>query len=146
MKTKPFSSFSTKTFFPALLVTMLFVFGVSDAFAQQTTTKDYTYSVPQGNFVNVSEAIIRLNAALENLKASMATLDPQSLGFKTMDMRYIYFERIKTILEEGKGTDSATVANAIASAIVVLSADGNNTLGTKDIYAFKQDAINLLRQ
>ena len=146
MKNKPFSSFSTKSFFPVLLVTMLFVFGVPDAKAQQTTTKDNTYAIPQGNFVNVSEAIIRLNAALENLKISMGSLDPQSPGYKTMEMRYIYFDRIKTILEEGKGTDPATVADAIASAIVVLSADGNNTLGIKDIYPFKQDAINLLRQ
>lgn len=146
MKNKLFSSFSKKTFFPVLLVAMLFVFGVPDAMAQQTTTKDNTYAVPQGNFVIVSEAIIRLNVALENLKISMGSLDPQSPGYKTMEMRYIYFDRIKTILEDGKGTDPATVADAIASAIVVLSADGNNSLGTKDIYSFKQDAINLLRQ
>ena len=146
MKNKPFSSFSKKTFFPVLLVAMLLVIGVSGAVAQQTTTKDNTYSVPQGNFVNVSEAIIRLNAALENLKISMSSLDPQSPGYKTMEMRYIYFDRIKTILEEDKGIDPAAVANAIASAIVVLSADGNNSLGIKEIYPFKQDAINLLRQ
>lgn len=146
MKNLSSSTFSLQTIFPGLLLILFFVLGYSDATAQQSSTKDNTYEVPQGNFVNVHEAIIRLNLALENLKISMAPLDPHSDVYKTMEMRYLYFDHLRTILEDGKGTDSATVANAIASAMSVLSTDANNSLGLKDIYPFKQDAINLLRQ
>lgn len=146
MKNLSSSTFSLKATFIGLLVTLFFVFGPSHATAQQTLSKDNTYEVPQGNFVNVSEAIIRLNNALENLKISMAALDPHSDAYKTMEMRYLYFDNIRSILEDGKGTDSATVANTIASALRILSTDGNNSLGVKDFYPFKQDAINLLRQ
>lgn len=146
MKNLSSSTFSLKATIIGLLVTLFFVFGPADATAQQTLSKDKTYEVPQGNFVNVNVAITRLNLALENLKISMAPLDPHSDAYKTMEMRYIYFDNIRIILEDGKGTDSATVANAIASAISVLSTDSNNSLGVKDIYPFKQDAINLLKQ
>ena len=145
MKNISASIISKKATFIGLLIALFFVFGETDVKAQQTSTKDNTYAVPQGNFVDVSEAIIRLDAALENLKISMDGLDPHSAAYQTMEMRYVYFDRIKAILEDGKGTDSATVANAIASAISVLNTDGTNTLGIKDIYSFKQDAINLLR-
>ena len=141
MKNLSSSTFSLKATFIGLLVTLFFVFGPSDATAQQTLSKDNTYEVPQGNFVNV-----RLNTALENLKISMAPLDPHSDAYKTMEMRYLYFDNIRLILEDGKGTDSATVANTIASALRILSTDGNNSLGVKDFTPFKQDAINLLRQ
>lgn len=146
MKNLSSSTFSLKATFIGLLATLFFVFGPSDATAQQTLAKDNTYEVPQGNFVNVSEAIVRLNNALENLKISMGVLDPLSPAYKTLEMRYLYFDNIRIILEDGKGTDSATVANAISSAISVLSTDSNNTLDVKSIYPFKQDAINLLRQ
>lgn len=146
-----FSSISSaKAIFIGLIVTLSFVFGPSDITAQ--TSKDNTYDVPQGNFVNVDVAITRLDLALENLKLSMSPMDPHSDAYKTMEMRYRYFDNIRTTLLDGKGTDSATVANAIASAMSVLSTPGNNTLGAKtdidikDISPFKQDAINLLRQ
>ena len=146
MKNLSSSFISLKATFIGLLVTLFFVFGYSDATAQQTLSKNTTYEVPQGNFVNVNEAIVRLNTALENLKISMAPLDPHSDAYKTMEMRYLYFDNIRSILEDGKGTDSATVANTIASALRILSTDGNNSLGVKDFNPFKQDAINLLRQ
>jgi hypothetical protein len=146
MKNLSSSPFSLKATILSLLATIFFVIGPSDATAQQSTIIDNTYAVPQGNFVNVGEAIVRLNAALENLKISMAALDPHSDAYKTLEMRYLYFDNIRAILEEGKGTDSATVANAIASAIRVLSSDANNSLGVRNIYPFKQDAINLLSQ
>jgi len=150
MKNLSSSNFSFKAFFIGLLVTLSFVFSTCDVTAQ--STKDNTYDVPQGNFVNVDVAITRLTIALENLKLSMSSLDPNSDAYKTMEMRYRYFDNIMIILMDGKGTDSATVANAIASAMSVLSTPGNNALGakteieTKDISPFKQDAINLLRQ
>ena len=146
MKNLSSSSISLKATFIGLLVTLFFVFGYSDATAQQTLSKNTSYEVPQGNFVNVNEAIVRLNTALESLKISMAALDPHSAAYKTMEMRSLYYDNIRSILEDGKGTDSATVANAIASALRILSSDGNNSLGVKDFNPFKQDAINLLRQ
>lgn len=146
MKNLSSSTLSLKATFIGLFFTLFFVFGPADATAQQTLSKDNTYEVPQGNFVNVSEAIVRLNTAMENLKVSMAVLDPHSDAYKTMEMRYLYFDNIRLILEDGKGTDSATVANAIASGLRILSTDGNNSLGVKDLNPFKQDAINLLRQ
>ena len=146
MKNLSSSFISLKATFIGLLVTLFFVFGYSDATAQQTLSKNTSYEVPQGNFVNVSEAIVRLNTALESLKISMAALDPHSDAYKTMEMRSLYYDNIRSILENGKGTDSATVANTIASALRILSTDGNNSLGVKDFNPFKQDAINLLRQ
>ena len=103
MKNLSSSTFAFKAIFIGLLVTLSFVFGPSGVTAQ--TTKDNTYDVPQGNFVNVDEAIIRLNLALENLKISMSPMDPHSDGYKTMETRNRYFDNIRIILEEGKGTD-----------------------------------------
>ena len=145
MKNSVLNSMKMRLIFVSILFAGLSFFTSSNLNAQTGLTDGF-YAVPQGNFVPVSVALIRLDNALQALKIEMEALPPGSHDFLLTEVKYIYFDNIRTILLDGKGTNSAAVAAAIAGGLHIFSTDlyGNYSKQIKG--QIKQSAIDLLKQ
>jgi hypothetical protein len=140
------SHFSSKRlFFFSILISGLFAFSSSEVSAQTNPMADGAFEVPQGNFVDVATAIIRLENAHDGMKVQLSNMDPTSQAYLDLESKRSYFNTISGILVDGKETDSKAVANAIAHAMLLHTTDAYGVILKTKLIIFKQDAINLLK-
>jgi hypothetical protein len=140
------SHFSSKRLvFFSILISGLFVLSSYEVNAQSNPMADGAFEVPQGNFVDVATAIIRLENALEGIKIQLSNMDPASQAYQDLQSKYNYFNTISSILVDGKETVPQAVANAIARAMLLHTTDAYGVILKTKLIIYKQDAINLLK-
>ena len=129
----------------SFLFTSLCVFSSSDLQAQKATIDDL-YSPAQGQYVNASTAITRLEIELSSLKNTISNMVPGSQQYLELEAKYAYYDQIRAILVDGKTFDSAAVANAIGVGMGIFATDVYDNFPKTTKQGFKQSAINLLKQ
>ena len=127
-----------------ILFTGLSVFSTADVHAQ-TQQLDPMYSVPSGNFVDAATAIFRLEADMESIKFFLSQLNPNSSQFRELEAKYVYYDNIRMILTEGKGSHSSDTAAAIAGGMRIYAQEGYETLNKTLKLQYRENAIQLLR-
>lgn len=142
MKFSIISLLKSKCLLMALLITGLFTAGELNA---QTASPNGLYNNPQGTFVNVPTAIIRIDAELTSIKTLMSTMNPGSPSYREHQGLYDYYDSILKHLNDAKTTDSAATAGAIAKGLIIFTTDVYDYFDTKVKAEFKQNAINLLK-
>ena len=118
------------------------MFSTTDMTAQSAYAKD---AIPQGNFVDVNLAILRLDAELESFQVLLAGLNPYSQAYRTLTAKYLYYDTIRERLAAGKETDPSAVALAITEVSKALGADAYGGLSKTLQDQFKQDVIQVLQ-
>jgi len=128
-----------------LLILGFGIINTTDISAQTAATFESAHNVPSGNFVDVPTAIVRIDQHLEYLKIFMSQLNPNSQEYKNLQESYTYFELIGSILAEANSSSSSLVAEAIATALELLSMDAYGAVSVKKHAELRQSAIALLK-
>ena len=137
-----------KTRFKMMLVAAFaafaMLFGAKDAVAQ-TGLSEGVFSLPTGNFVNSSDAVVLLTGQVGTYKGLLETLTPGTQAYYNAERSTYYYITILNEVEAGKD-----IPVSIVSGLEFISADGNSDpyggASKTVLFGYRQDAINLLKQ
>jgi hypothetical protein len=141
--------FSVRTLFRVNLFLLTFLTGVAtlctSSISAQSAFGEDIRSIPQGTFVSVPTALLKLNTEIANIQSVLAVLNHGTQDYRELEVKYVYFDNIRTIIIETKASDNTTVPTSIVNGLNIFANEAYGDINNRVIASYKKDAITLLK-
>jgi hypothetical protein len=139
MKNTVLNLLSAKLAFVSFVLAGLFLLAPSHVQAQSKTTD--LFSVPNYTYVAPATAISRVEAKCIDVKHQYEVLTPGTQAYMDNEFKYSFFSAILQKLNEGK-----TTKESLEAALKIFGTDAASSMSKSNMMAYRQEAIDLLKQ